>query len=374
MGFSPTMISRDISFRTYRVALWLVLFGAVVFACAVSVAPSGGPEDRTPPRVLSTLPAADSAGVAPDAVIRITFSEPIRRDGFIREVVFSPPVEIGRIRWKGTTASIEPYDSLHPDTTYVVSLQPGYRDEHNVAAEKRFEFAFATAAHLDTGRVSGVVHFRREPTKNAIVRGFVLAGDSSFTPESAAPDRETRADKSGQYTLRYLPGSNNRFIVWAFEDQNGNGKFDPPGEYGAVFADTLMLRSTVPVVSGRDIFIVDPNEQATVRGTVANETGIDTVFVVVGLYAAGDTLAPSYFAFCDTSGGFVFRVKSGVYAVSSFIDFAPDSVCGTYPCGPDSALRCIEPCVTAADSVRLEPGAEITLPELRLLAPVEAIE
>lgn len=350
----------------------MAFFGAIVVACAVSVPPSGGPEDKTAPQVSGTFPPPDSAGIAPDSPIQISFSEPIQREGFIRNVVFSPPVEIARVRWKGNTVTIEPYDSLHPDTTYVVSLESGYRDEHNVTADRRFEFAFATSAQLDTGTVSGIVHFRREPTEKGIVHGFVLPGDSGFSPETAEADRQARTNRSGAYTLRYLPGSNNRFLVWAFHDHNGNGSFDPDTEYGAVLPDTLVLSSDRPSWSSRDIYIVDPTEPAVVSGIIEDATGIDTAFVSVGLYAATDTLAPSYFTYCDTLGAYSFRsVESGVYAIAAFMDFAPDSVCGVYPCPGDSARSCVEPCVAGLDSVRANPGDDIEWPKMTLLAPEE---
>ncbi len=96
------------------------------------------------------------------------------------------------------------------------------------------------------------------------------------------------------------------------------------------------------------------------------------MLVTVGLFAWGDTLSPSYLTRCDTTGAFLFgAVRRGVYSVSAFIDFQPDSVCGTYPCAADSALRCVEPCAIKPDSVHCAPGSEQTLPVLRLRAPRE---
>ena len=199
MGFSPTKISRDIFSSPPRFLLWLALFGAFAAACAISVAPSGGPEDRTPPRVTATVPSMGSTGVDPGTAIKIAFSEPVQRDGFIRQVDISPTVQIARIRWKGNTAEVLMREPLHPDTTYVVRLKSGYRDQRNVASTSGFEFAFATSAQMDTGRVDGTVYFRREPSKHAVVAAFLLPRDSGFAPEISPADRIAETSELGDY-------------------------------------------------------------------------------------------------------------------------------------------------------------------------------
>jgi hypothetical protein len=361
------MTSRATSSNRFRLAAWALVFGAGVLACAVSVPPSGGPEDRTPPAMEATIPAADSAGVDPGSSIRIQFSEAMQRDGFARLVSFSPPVEIARVRWDGNTAIIEPYHSLHPDTTYVVRVSKGYRDERNVVNDEPIEFAFATSARIDSGAVSGTAYFRREPTARAVVRAFILPRDSGFAPEAARADREAHTDPAGEYRLGYLPTNENRVVVWAFEDKDGNGNYDPSGEYGALLADTLVLSALAANLTHRDISIVDPTEPGIVRGQVDNATGVDTVRVSVGLYAESDSVPPAYFTRAGPAGEFEFpRVSAGVYGLVAFLDFAPDSVCGTYPCGPDSSDACREPCVALPDSVRVDPGAEVVIPRFRL--------
>jgi len=353
--------------RVGRGAWWAAALALYALACAVSVPPPGGPEDSKPPRVTATSPAPDSAGVAPESAIEITFSEGMTRERVERLLTFSPEIRIGRVKWDGPTLRVVPQEPLHPDTTYVVTLAPGYRDGHNVAAKQGFTFAFATAAHIDSGRVQGSVLFRRVPTKNGVVRCFVLPRDSTFTPESARPDREATTSGEGDYALRYLPTRGARLLVWAFEDKNKNGRFDPGQEPGAVYPDTIVLGEASTTANGVDVSIIDPDEPGRVSGRVANETGIDTALVSVGLYARGDTLPPAYHALCDAGGRFNFgSVHAGVYGLVAFVDFQWDSLCGTYACGPDSASRCPEPCVAASDSIRVEPGAVVNVPELIL--------
>jgi hypothetical protein len=49
----------------------------------------------------------------------------------------------------------------------------------------------------------------------------------------------------------------------------------------------------------------------------------------------------------------------------------PDSICGFYPCGPDSSELCPEPCYVRSDSLTIAPGDELELPRV-VLPPAAA--
>ncbi len=337
---------------------------AALAACAVPQPPSGGPPDRTPPRVVASVPAPDSTGVAPTSALAVTFSEPMTRTGLERRIRLWPPIEIGRVRWRGRTIEITPYRPLHPDTTYVVEIEAGVRDEHGVASKDPVRFAFATSAHLDTARIEGHVRFRREPSA-AVVRAFRLPRDSTFVPRAARADREAVAGDDGAYVLRWLPSDGGRWLVWAFVDRNHDGR---PGEreYGATAGDTVVLDAAHPVARGVDIDIVDPTEPGVVRGHVDNRTGIDTIAVTVTMTRAGHD-RPDAIRRATPAGDFAFaRVAPGTYALAAFLDLAPDSVCGRWPCADDTLHGCAEPCVAPADSVRVAPGDTVRVEPLRL--------
>jgi uncharacterized protein (DUF2141 family) len=338
-----------------RVTAAIVVPAAI--ACAISEAPSGGPEDRAPPAVVATVPAADSTGVDPSSPIEITFGESMTRARVERLVAIQPPITLESAEWRGRTLVIKPQGGLVRDTTYVVLLKPGYRDRHGVTATQPREFAFATGASLDTASISGQVLFRRQPSGKAVVRCFRVPRDTTFVPEAARPDRETTTGQDGGYRLRYLPSNDARFVVMAFQDQNGNGAFDRPGEPFTVLADTVLLAPMVPRVDDIQIAIVDPTETATVSGVVVNETGIDSVFVSVGLFALVDSTRAARFARCDSAGAYtVAKVPAGAYRLRAFLDLKADSTCGEYECGEPP---CLEPCATLPDTLTLAPGASL---------------
>ena len=350
-----------------RLRPWAALMLLYLAACGISVPPSGGPEDKTAPEVGELTPARDSAGVSPDAELMITFSENMTRMRLEGLVSMSPEVEFEKPRWKGRTLILKPTEPLHEDTTYVVTIKPGFKDNHGVTNHEGFSFAFATSAHIDSGTIAGQVFFRREASNAAVVRCFALPVDTGFVPGAARPDREAAGDETGFYEIQYLPTDGARFLLWAFHDKNGNKAFERDSEAGMMYPDTLELRSNLTSLPGRDIYIIDPTEPATLSGRVINLTGVDTMLVSVGLYVESDTIPPVYYTVCDSLGDFTFeRVTGGAYLLKAFLDFRGDSLCGDYPCPADTTTMCVEPCVTLPDSVRLAPGEEITLEALEL--------
>jgi hypothetical protein len=354
-----------------RVSLYAVAVVTLALACAVSEPPSGGPEDKSPPRVAATIPAADSAGVDPATAIRIQFNDDMTRGRLERSVSFSPTVNLERAGWDGRTLVIVPEGGLQRDTTYVVRLKAGYRDNHGVPAKTPYEFAFATGARLDTASVEGTVSFKREPTGRALVRCFRVPRGGDFDPRAARPDRETATRENGSYRLRYLPDNDARFVLFAFIDTNNNGVFDEAGEPYVVPADTILLTRAVPVVSGVNLVIIDPREPATVAGSVDNQTGIDTLRVSVRMTALDDSTRAALYTLCDEAGAYQFkRVLGGRYRVRAFLDLRADSLSGMYPCADSSTALCTEPFVDLADTLAVAPGAALRVPPL-VLRPTE---
>ena len=140
----------------------------------------------------------------------------------------------------------------------------------------------------------------------------------------------------------------------------------------AAAIDSPAAGSSVPVDDAVTIAIVDPDEPAVVSGRIRNESGIDTSRVSVALFVTPDTTTgappapPTYYTVCDSSGNYeLSTVHAGTYRLWAFVDVLADSLCGQYPCGPDSSLSCAEPCVLHPDSVVVQPG------DVRKMNPIE---
>lgn len=339
----------------------LVAWAVGSIACAVSEPPSGGPEDKAPPTVAATVPRTDSTGVDTKSAIRIRFSEPMRKARIERLVTVSPVIEIARVGWEGDELVIQPAGELVRDTTYVVRVRPDYQDRHGVPGAKWHEFAFATgSAPLDTARIEGKVTLKRAPATKAIVRAFRIAEGDTLDFVKSRPARDTGTDRQGEYGLRYLPSDGARFVVMAFLDQNDNRAYERDSDPAAVYPDTLVIAAATPVITGIDLALVDPKEPGTVKGTVVNESGIDTARVMVAMYDVSDSTRAEYRALCDSTGAYqVASVKPGTYSLHAFVDVKTDSLPGSYPC-PSDAKGCAEPAVRRPGVLKVGPGEVIT--------------
>jgi methionine-rich copper-binding protein CopC len=362
MSTSATGTQRSRAVRTVvALAAWL----ALAVACAVSVPPNGGPEDKAPPSVAKTTPANDSTGVDPKSEIRITFSEPMRQERVERNVVVSPPIEFARVHWDGDVLVIQPAHDLVRDTTYVVRIKPDYQDRHNVPGAQWHEFAFATGtAALDTARVEGKMTLKRAPAGRAIARAFRITGKDTVRVEKDRPDRETTADRNGVFSLRHLPSNGARFLVMGFVDANSNGVYDRDGDPALVYPDTITMLPQNPVVTGIDLELLDPKEPGGVKGTVTNESGADSARVMIAIYDNADSTRAAYRAVCDSTGAYeVKSIKPGAYILRAFVDVKRDSVPGTYPCA-EKPKGCPEPAARRPGWLRIKAATTATEPPL----------
>jgi hypothetical protein len=348
-----------------RPVLMLAAWLALTIACAVSVPPNGGPEDKSPPGVVKTTPANDSTGVDTKSALRIAFSEPMREERVERNVVVNPPIEFGRVHWDGNVLVIQPAHELARDTTYVVRIKPDYQDRHNVPGAQWHEFAFATGtAAIDSARIEGKATLKRAPAAKAIVRAFRIAGKDTVRVEKDRPDREATADKNGVYSLRHLPARGARFLVMGFLDENNNGTYDRDADPAFVSPDTVTMLPQNPVVSGIDLVLLDPKEPGGVKGTVTNASGVDSARVMVAIYDKADTSRATFRALCDSSGAYhVNHIKPGEYILRAFVDAKPDSVQGTYPCAV-KPKGCPEPSVRRPGWLRIKAATVTTEPAL----------
>jgi hypothetical protein len=342
-------------------AVWLV----VTVACAVSVPPSGGPEDKNPPTVAATTPSNDSTGVDPHSDLRIAFSEPMRQQRVERLVIVNPPIEIQRVRWDGNVLVITPVHELVRDTTYVVRIKPEYEDRHGVPGAQWQEFAFATGtAALDTARIEGKITLKHAPAAKAVVRCFRLVENDTLDIDRDRPDREATADREGKFKLRHLPSNGARFLVLGFQDQNSNGIYDRDSDPGLVYPDTVVIVPGNPVVRDIELALLDPKEPGSVKGSVKNESGADTVRVMIAMYDTADSTRAAYRAVCDSTGVYEVKiVKPGDYVLRAFVDVKTDSLPGTYPCATNPK-GCPEPSARRPGVLHVKAATTVTEPAL----------
>ncbi len=238
---------------------------AAGLACARMGAPTGGPEDKEPPRVESVFPSPDSSGVDRGSQITVTFSESVRRPEAERLLRLNPSAGRLFFEWQGRTVTIRPSDSLRADITYRLSLEPGLSDMHKVKAVTGYESWFSTGAQFSPGRITGQVLHRDSLVIGAFVSAALTADTSVVF--------DCRSDSSGRYSLPYLPFG--QYHLRAFHDRNRNSRFDFTRDESA---DSLVEVTAEPLEAVLRLILADTTSPVLLTVSVTDSLRLNLAF------------------------------------------------------------------------------------------------
>jgi hypothetical protein len=209
-----------------------------VFGCAKIQAPPGGPQDRTPPKIVATVPITGAVDVDRLAPLRIEFSEPIIKDKLHETIYISPrPPTEPEFGGGKKTIEIRWPDSLAENVTYLVTIATQITDQRRNRLAEPYLLAFSTGPAIDSGTIVGVVFDGGKPVANAQVMLFALPLDSA-NAVFASPDYITECGPDGACEFAYLPAGAYRAI--AAVDKNKNRSIDI-GEKAGVGAFDIKL-------------------------------------------------------------------------------------------------------------------------------------
>jgi hypothetical protein len=302
-----------------------IVVGSILTSCASPGVPPGGPEDRSPPRLVRISPETNSVNVRPREVV-FSFDEVVSespRGGGLGStggagtagagnpleplVVVSPRAGSVEVDWRRDRIAVRPRRGFQPNTTYRVTLLAGLADLRNNVRDSAAVLVFSTGGSLATQRLSGVIFdwVNGKPAPKAVAEA--IAEDSTVF--------YTIADSVGRFTIENLP----------------------PGAY--------LVKGTVDVNTNR---APDPREP------------FDTVRVDQTAVARGDTAAAELYAFVrDTIGP---RIQTVVPQDSLRLRVTFDR-----PLAPGQAFTAANFSVVAADS------APVTLAQLLSAAELDSL-
>ncbi|MDZ7361056.1 MAG: Ig-like domain-containing protein [candidate division KSB1 bacterium] len=191
-------------------------------ACARQLPPPGGPEDRTPPQILSAAPQPNATRVSRSARPQFIFSEKVDHTSF-EQAFFVSPTPSGekktRFRWRGKQVEIVFPDSLDAARTYVITIGTDVRDLRGNRFENALTLAFSTGDSIDTGEIHGkIFHDKRA---GVLIMAYVLSAElPQPNPGRDAAAYLTQAGEKGDFSLSHL--SDGRYRIFALEDRSGD--------------------------------------------------------------------------------------------------------------------------------------------------------
>jgi uncharacterized protein (DUF2141 family) len=213
--------------------------------CAQQVPPTGGPPDKTPPRVVTVLPENSATLVPLDQKIEFEFSEPMNQRALERAIFITPdPGERVKLKLKGRRLRVQFEDALLENRTYIITLGTDLQDTRGNALSQSYTLAFSTGAEISDGKVSGRV-YDKQP-KGVLLWAYILENDREPNPVQENGDYITQTDDQGRYELTHL--SEGRYRIFAVKDTDNNRFFEIGLDgLGVPVRDVELLVDTISV-------------------------------------------------------------------------------------------------------------------------------
>ncbi|HMK05193.1 MAG TPA: Ig-like domain-containing protein [Ferruginibacter sp.] len=234
-------ISLLLTFTIYTIIITLPA------GCAQIGAPTGGPKDSLPPRLVSSTPEPNSTNISTNR-ITLNFNEYVELREAQTNVLISPlPKTTPNIDFKLRSVTVRLRDSLLPNTTYSINFGSAIVDNNEGNPLKDFIFVFSTGSVIDSLTLTGKVILAETGQTDSTMVAMLYrnAGDSAV--QKIKPDYVARLKADGSFSFVNLPPGN--FKVYALKDGDGGRTYNSKKELFA-FSDTAVIISadTKPVL------------------------------------------------------------------------------------------------------------------------------
>lgn len=200
----------------------------IAIGCANQQPPSGGEDDKTPPKVINITPKPNTTNFKGNS-ITLEFNEYIDRRSFT-DALYITPKPKGEIsfNWGGKDVEIEFSKGFEKEKTYLFAINKIFKDIHNNNIDKPILFAFSTGNNIDKGSATGKVFGK--VYDNIFIFAYKISDTLKIIDASIqSPDYYIPVDNEGNYKFENLSPGIYKFI--AVFDNDRNGLFDKDLEF-----------------------------------------------------------------------------------------------------------------------------------------------
>lgn len=214
--------------------------------CANIQSPTGGPKDKRPPRLLSSIPKANATGFHGTTVL-LTFDELVKLKTPREEIIISPsPGKDIDFSVKGNKVFITSKTPFKDSTTYSFQFREGIQDITEGNVPPNLKLAFSTGPTIDSLSLSGEVHEVLPGTPKEKITVALYSSDT-FDIFNHVPGYFTQTDKRGNFRLENLRPGN--YFLYAFDDENKNLKVESRAEMFGFLPAPIALKSNIDTLS-----------------------------------------------------------------------------------------------------------------------------
>ncbi len=210
--------------------------------CAQISAPTGGPKDSIPPRLVKAVPELNSVNFK-NTKITLTFDEYIDVQDLSNNLLISPlPLANPVVDFKLRTVTVKLKDSLLPNTTYTINFGNAIRDNNEGNPYKNFTYVFSTGNNIDSLQFSGKVTLAETGKTDSTLTAMLYRNTDDSAVKKNRPNYLAKLNGDGVFTFTNLsPGT---YKVYALKDGDGGKTYNAKTELFA-FADTPVTISLV---------------------------------------------------------------------------------------------------------------------------------
>ncbi len=223
----------------YKCFFILLITGFLVQQCAKQTAPTGGPKDETPPKLVRSNPTHNGVDFK-GKEIQLTFDELIQLNNPKEQILITP--SIGKkfeVTAKKNKVIIELNSELQDTTTYSVNFREGVQDltEKNPA---KIKLAFSTGSYIDSLTVTGTIKDILTDKKLSNYTVALTTVSDTFNIFKHSAPWITLSDKRGKFALENL--KRGHYFIYTFDDKNKNLVVESKSEKYGFNSDKINLQ------------------------------------------------------------------------------------------------------------------------------------
>ncbi|MEN9950321.1 MAG: hypothetical protein RLY85_1073 [Bacteroidota bacterium] len=221
------------------VACLALLYSILSSGCGQQVAPTGGPKDSLPPKLMAASPAYKSLEFKGNKIV-LLFDEYVTLESPFEKLIYSPtPKYNPTAESKLKTITIKIKDTLEENTTYRIDFGNALKDinENNVLQD--FSFTFSTGKYIDSAYLTGKVFLAEDGKTDSTLIAVLHRNfdDSAVAKEKPRYYAPLKGDGSF-YFGNLKPG---RYNIFALKDADGGKKYDQSSEMIAFLNNSIEI-------------------------------------------------------------------------------------------------------------------------------------
>ena len=194
--------------------------------------PTGGEQDKTPPKVVKTIPPNESVNFTGNR-IRIFFDEFVTLRDIRKQLIISPPLAyFPEITPSGNASkyiNIKILDTLRPNTTYTFNFGKSIQDNNEGNPLSFYTYTFSTGNTIDSLTLKGSIKDALRPKAENFVNVMLYEMGEKYSDSVVYKQRPiyvvNTLDSLTTFELSHLKAG--KYMLVGMKDKDNNYLFDP---------------------------------------------------------------------------------------------------------------------------------------------------